>query len=403
MSWGMQALLSPVEPNASDAKAVGTGAVVGGKALRAMFFLSDLDAGGAQRTFINLLKAMPEQAIRATLVVGNARGAARDWLDPQTRVTDLHCARTRAALWRLRRLLAAERPDVLLATMVDANVVAAAAALLAPRRPKLVLRETNSHRARHDLSPFQRAAVRFAYPRADAVVALSHGVARELIADYGLDPRRVVTIHNPIDIDGWRRQAEAARRLPSPWPAGEGLKLVAAGRLIRQKGFDLLLQALAACRGEGRRARLAILGEGSERADLQARASGLGLADRVVMPGFVGDPAAWYAHADLFVLPSRWEGFGHVIVEAMACGLPVVAFDCPHGPKDILGDGEGGVLVERENVSASAETIDRLLAASEERNRLARGAQRTAERFAQPRIAADYARLIRAVAGDNWP
>ena len=136
---------------------------------------------------------------------------------------------------------------------------------------------------------------------------------------------------------------------------------------------------------------------------MNALAQELGLADRVLFAGFIADPAPYYAHGDIFVLPSRWEGFGHVIVEAMACGLPVVAFDCPYGPADILGSGEGGVLVPPEDVDALAAAIDRLLDAPAERARLAAGAGHVAERFSLARITADYARLIARVAGKSVP
>jgi glycosyltransferase involved in cell wall biosynthesis len=147
-----------------------------------------------------------------------------------------------------------------------------------------------------------------------------------------------------------------------------------------------------------------IVGEGPERPALTVLASELGLADRVLMAGFIADPAAWYAHGDLFVLPSRWEGFGHVIVEAMACGLPVVAFDCPYGPVDILGDGQGGVLIPPEDVDALARAIDDLLGAPETRNRLASQAREVADRFSQQRITLQYSQLIESVAqrGHAW-
>ena len=371
--------------------------------LRVAFFLSGLDAGGAQRTIANLVNALPPDRFAAELVVARTSGAARNWLETDRRPIDLGCAQTRGALLPLRRYIAAARPDVLFATMVDANIVAALAARLTTPRPRLILRESNPHRARGDIGRLRRLAVRWAYAQADAVVALSRGVGRELIEDYALDPARVVTIHNPVDIEAWRRGAQAAR--PAPWGSfGAGAPvLVAVGRLIRQKGFDLLLQALAKCRGAGLKARLVIVGEGPERATLNALVHELGIADRVLMTGFVADPAPYYAHGDIFVLPSRWEGFGHVMVEAMACGLPVIAFDCPYGPADILGSGEGGVLVPPEGVDALTAAIDRLLDAPAERARLASGASRVAERFSLPRIVQEYARLIERVAGKSLP
>ncbi len=372
---------------------------------RLCFFLSDLDAGGAQRTFANLVNGLPSDRFSVELVVGRSSGTALAWFETGRRVVDLGCAKTRATLGPLRRHLAKVRPDVLLATMVDANIVAALATRFLAHRPRLIVRETNSHRARTDLGRLRRAAVRWAYRRADAVVALSHGVGRELIADYGLDPARVVTIHNPVDTESWRRRGQAARGAEPPWGSygGEGPMLVAVGRLIPQKGFDLLLQALALCQGAGRKAKLAIVGEGPERARLEALAQKLGIGGRVLFAGFIPDPAGWYAHGDVFVLPSRWEGFGHVIVEALACGLPVIAFDCPHGPVDILGGGDAGLLVPAQDIGALSAAIDRVLGDPQMRARLAAAAPAVAERYSLPHIVGAYAGLIDAVAADVPP
>ena len=371
-----------------------------GGTIRVAFFLSDLDAGGAQRTIINIVNALPLGRIAPILITGRSDGGARAWLDPAYLLVYLGCARMRDTLWRLRAALLRDPPDVLMATMVDANIVASLAAGLAKRPPGLILRETNSHRARGDLGRFRRAAVAWTYPFADAIVALSRGVGEELVQDYALDPSRVVTIHNPVDIESWARRADAARKASPPWGEfGAGAPvLLGVGRLIEQKGFDLLLRALAACQKGGRRAHLVLVGEGPERARLSALADELGLSDRLLMPGFTADPAAWYAHGDLFVLPSRWEGFGHVIVEAMACGLPVISFDCPYGPADILSNDQGGILVAPNDINALAQAIDRILAAPDERESLKAAGRRSIERFALARIAAQYADLIEKVA-----
>ena len=353
-----------------------------------VFFLSDLDGGGAQRTTINLVRHWPSGRPRPTLAVARASGAGRLWLGG-VELVDLGAERLRWSLLPLRRLLGRRRPDVLFSTMVGANIVAAVSMIGLRSPPLLVARETNSHRARGDLSFLRRAAVGRVYRRtAAAVVALSEGVRLELIEDYHPQPERVVTIHNPVDIEEFVSCASAAAR---PWQ-GDGPMLVAAGRLVRQKGFDTLLRAFAAMRtGESR---LAILGEGPERVALMTLGGELGVSARLVMPGHVVNPAAWFAHSSAFVLSSRWEGFGHVLVEAMACGTPVVAFDCPHGPADIIEDGKTGFLVSPQDAHALARALDRLIGNRELAGRLRDAAQRSASRFSAPAIARTYAALF---------
>jgi glycosyltransferase involved in cell wall biosynthesis len=365
--------------------------------LKLLCFLPDLDGGGAQRTMVNLANAFVRDGQAAVLAVARGGGAAGGWLDDGVELVDLGAGRTRRAVRPLRSLVKRMRPDLLFSTMVDANIVAAAACARMPGAPRLVLRETNSHRARGDLGPIRRRLVRWAYRRADAVVALSSGVGAELVADYRLAPARVRTIHNPVATCAFAAAADRAREQAPPWGgwAGGAPVLVAAGRLTRQKGFDLLVDAVA--RLADRNARLVILGEGGERQALEERARASGLGDRLLLPGFVDDPADWYAHATLFVLSSRWEGFGHVIVEAMACGAPVVATDCPHGPRDIVTDGEDGRLVAPEDPVALAGAIGQLLADPSARHRLAAAGRQTADRFALDRIGAEYLVLMNRI------
>ncbi len=361
--------------------------------LRVLCVLPDLDRGGAARTMVNLVNAFPGCGVEPRLVVFRGNGVARSWLDEPKRLLDLGLAHTRAAILPLRSALRAWGPDLVFSTMVDANIVAAFAAAGLRPRPIMVLRETNSHRARGDLGLLRRRAVAWAYRRADRLVALSGGVGRELVADYGLEPSRVVTVHNPVDVDGFRARAAASG--PPSWSdwASGGPVLVGVGRLTRQKGYDVLVDAMA--RLERRDARLVLLAEGPDRQALEARVAARGLRDRVRMPGFVEDPAPWLAHAAAFVLPSRWEGFGHVIVEAMACGAPVIATDCPYGPADIIRPGRTGLLVPPADPSALAAAIDGLLASPDVGRALAAAALADISRFSIGHIAGQYAGLFR--------
>ena len=355
-----------------------------------LFFLSDLHVGGAQRTMINLVRHWPGDRPRPTFAVASVAGGGRSWAD-DVPLVDLGCERLRQALLPLRRLIRREGPAIVFSTMVHANIAAAASIAGLRNPPVLVARETNSHRVRDNLSRVQRAVVSRVYRRAAAVIALSEGIRRELIEDCRLEPGRVVTIHNPVDIDDFDSGAAGAGR---PWP-GEGPVVVAAGRLVRQKGFDILLHAFAAMRSHD--ARLAILGDGPEHGGLWKLAGELGVAGRLIMPGHIADPAPWFARAAAFALSSRWEGFGHVLVEAMVCGAPVAAFDCPHGPIDIIDHEETGLLLPPGDAQALTEALDRLIEDRELAGRLRDAGRVKAGRFSAPVIAGEYAALFDAL------
>lgn len=359
--------------------------------MRVLFFLSDLDGGGAQRTIVNLVNAMSERGVDATLVVARSGGAAQHWLGKHVRFVDLKAGRTRRAVPGLRKELLRLRPDVLFATMVDANIVATLAALGLRKRMRVILRETNSHRARGDIRGLRRALIGWAYRRADAVVALSSGVREELLSDYRLDADKVLTIGNPVDIEALASASAAARKNTAPTAANGEPVVIAVGRLTRQKGFDILIKAFARIK---RPARLVILGEGPDRESLLAQADAENIADRLLMPGFVAEPAAWLAHADVFVLSSRWEGFGHVIVEAMAAGVPVVATDCPYGPTDIVTNGRNGMLVKEGDPLAIAAAIEDLLDDGEKAARFKQTAAIGIAKFGVAEIVNEYIDLF---------
>lgn len=362
--------------------------------MRVLFFLSDLDGGGAQRTFVNLVNAMSQSDLEVALVVGRPGGAAQSWLRDEVVLFQLGVKRTRHAVRGLRQVVQKYQPDILVATMVDANIVATLAALGLRARTKVILRETNSHRARGDIRGLRRWLIKWAYRRADAVVSLSSGVGIELISEYRIEKKRVVTIGNPVDIHGITAKSEKFRGNTGTVKYNGVPILVAVGRLTRQKGFDLLIRAVSNVKFPFK---LVILGEGPDRDILHDIAERQGMLDRLCMPGFVEDPISWLAHADLFVLSSRWEGFGHVIVEAMAAGIPVIATNCPYGPADIIENEVNGLLVPEGDIGALVDGIEELLKNKEKARKFVETGRKNLQCFDIKVIEAQYIELFRSI------
>ena len=247
-----------------------------------------------------------------------------------------------------------ERPDAVLAM----NVLAAAAAAMAlrlARRPARVVATLHQVLKTGRL----RYRARHAYPHADAVVGVSHGVATEFGKIPGLERSRIHTIYNPVVS---ARLMEGARRpADHPWLDGcEAPLILAAGKLNDRKDFPTLLTAFARLLGR-RPARLIVLGEGRLRSGLRSLARKLRITEHVDFPGFEENPYAFFARADLFVLSSRSEALPTVLIEAMACGCPVVSTDCDFGPREILEGGRYGALVPVGDPAALSAAMARTL------------------------------------------
>jgi glycosyltransferase involved in cell wall biosynthesis len=272
-------------------------------------------------------------------------------------VIDLQAASTRASLLPLARYLRRRRPDVLVAALAHANIVAVGARWLARVDTALVI----THHLGLSTEKATFAARRWSalrawfYPRADAIVAVSKDMAVDLARSIGVPPDRVDVILNPVISPGLN--ALAASRLDHPWfAAGQPPVVIGVGRLESQKDFPTLLRAFALVRQQ-RPARLLILGEGSERPALEALVRELGLVDDVQLPGFVENPYAYLARAAVFALSSVYEGLPTVLIEALAIGTPVVSTDCQDGPREILDDGRLGRLVPVRDPAALAGAI----------------------------------------------
>ncbi len=327
-----------------------------------LFHLPHMRPGGAERVTAILAGWLVERGWRAGLVLNRAEGALLDTLHPAVAVHDLGAARTAAAVTPLLRTLMAARTDIVVGMLPYCSVSLLLARLAGATAARTVVAEHGvlSAETAESRSPrLIRALIRTTYSRSDALVAVSRGAARDMAALAGVPPSRVAVIHNPVAGDA----DTAPPRPDDPWfAAGEPPVLVAAGRLVPLKGFDTLLQAVALLRGR-LPVRLVILGEGPERNRLLALRDRLDLAAHVRLPGHVADPAGYMAAAAAVVVSSVREGFGNVLVEAMALGTPVVSTDCPHGPGELLEGGRLGPLVPVGDAAALAGAIAATLAA----------------------------------------
>lgn len=333
---------------------------------RLSLFLPSLNGGGAERVAVTLANGIAARGFAADLVLARAQGPYLADVGRDVRIVDLAAGRVIRALLPLVRYWRRERPAAMLSFMNHANVVAVLAHKLAGRPGRLVVSEhttigCEAPRAHGLQQRLVYALVPWAYRRADGVTAVSREAARDLERFAGLPAGRVQAIYNPFDLA--RIDRLAREPAPHPWlQVDDRPVIVAAGRLTEPKDFPTLLRAFAKVRRQ-RPARLLILGEGELRGELEGLARQLGLTDdEVQLPGFARNPYAYFARAALFVLSSRWEGLPGVLIEAMACGAPAVATDCPSGPREILEDGRWGPLVPVGDADALARAMLAVLA-----------------------------------------
>lgn len=380
-----------------------------GKSVMALH-LRDLEGGGIQQVMLRLVKSLIERGWGVDLVLNRFEGELKEEIPEGVRVVVLQTDALVRGRWLALRiallsgslsagwLLSAKRKDIsclpglteylqsrrplaLFAASPISNALAVWAKQLANVPTRVLVSEHSPASVRWGNKKWSKRItlsrlMGVTYPRADAIVAVSRGVGDDLATLTGLARERITTIYNPVVTPEISERSR--ERAPHPWLEAieETPVIVAAGRLgASEKNLPLLLRAFSGVRG-ARNARLVVFGEGDARARLESLAHELGIALDVDFPGFIANPYAAFARASVFVLSSDYEGLGNVLIEALACGCPVVSTDCPSGPREILDGGRYGTLVPVGNVeelaTAILRTLDAPLSADELRQR-ARG------------------------------
>lgn len=341
-------------------------------------FIPNLTGGGAEHVAVRIANKLAAQGDSVDLVLAQVKGDYLSEVNGKVKIINLNCSdgfSTIKSFPKLIRYLRNNKPSVLFSTLFRANTIAALAVKLSSVNTKLVLRHPNMlyPEGKKDLSFYsmlsKKSAI-WAAEKASLVVLTSQAMKRELLKHSSIDSSRVIIIYNPVPIK--EIQHKAKNESGHDWLDNKKIPVIlAVGRLTYQKNFDSLIKAFAELRKKYE-SRLIILGEGDERIRLEYLTKELNIHEFVSMPGFSNNPYSYMYRSDVFVLSSRWEGFPNVLVEAMACGVKVVATDCPGGAAEILEYGKYGELIDVDSTDDIVGAIDKVLSGRSQNNAVVR-------------------------------
>ena len=308
-------------------------------------FIPNLDGGGAERVFINLARIFKNNGFEVNLVVGIQKGSLTGCVD-DIDIIDLQSESVSKALFPLVRYLSKNKPDIIMSAMPHANLATIIAVTMSSAKSRIICTvHEDAFSVLQYLSGYDKfilKVMKYMYRFSHGIVTVSNGLLQSQRKFYGNSlPNKQTAIYNPIITD---QSAITQLRIPENKGTSEKpFNIITAGRLRFEKDFSTLIKAFSLL-PDKENVRLTIYGEGPEREKLNRLIKDLSLEEHVSMPGFSNDINTCFRASDLFILSSIWEGFGNVIVEAMAAGCPVIATDCRSGPREILEDGKYGYL-----------------------------------------------------------
>lgn len=363
-----------------------------------MVIIHSLRGGGSERVLINLLKGLERDKFSILLILYERVFDFSLPEDIETKILDIYTSRnpfklTKGFLQKIVKLAGLIRdykPDVIFSLLSSTNVTTIFAKLFSRRKCKLIVSEHTHPSVNLDNEVYggiTKVFVKSLYRHADTVIAVSDGIKGDLIKNFNISEGKIVVIYNPVDIEEIRRLSQ--ENVDHRWFKDKLPVVVSVGRLTKQKGYPYLIRAFSIVR-EKVSCKLLIIGEGEEKKRLINMAKEYNLERDIEFLGFQKNPFKYMRNATVFVLSSLYEGFGNVIVEAMALGLPVISTDCPSGPSEIIENGKNGLLVKVGDENDLAHAILNVLTNNNLRENLGREAKIRADFFSIERIVKNY-------------
>ena len=330
-----------------------------------LLLLPNLQAGGIQRVALNLGKGLQSKGATIHIIAAQIKGDLVKDIPEGIKLIDEPTRNIYQKIFQLIRYIRKNKPTAILTTNPKLSLIAVFSKKVSFTNTRVVISEHNDpilaaafRKKQGSFTPHPRLK-KFVYQQADAIIGISEGVANGLASSAGIARERIQVIHNPI-VDERIKQLSKEK---AKWPKTKyprGAKMLAVGRLSDQKDFATLLQSFAILL-QRLPAQLLILGEGSQRSQLEQAMRKLNIEDSVSLMGYTKNPYAYMSSADVFISSSLWEGLPTVHVEALACGCQVVSTDCPSGPSEILADGKYGKLVPVKQPEALADAVVQIL------------------------------------------
>ena len=323
-----------------------------------VFMLPSLVSGGAERVFINLLNGFNRSRFYLHLIVVDPTGPFSKLVPDDVDFHGLGYKKVSTAIPAIVAELRKINPDIILSTLDHLNLALLLVKPFIPNKTLLFLRECNLTSSNLSAG-FKNFIFRFLKRRllnyADRIICPANAIKDDLQINFGIRPDKMTTIYNPVQVD------EIRANMLHHWGENRNniYRIVSAGTLEQRKGFDLLLDAISLVVKSHHNIHLTILGDGPEKENLNKQVLSLNLSDKVTLEGYLDNPYPYFADADLYVLSSRFEGLPNVVLESLACGTPVVAFNCPGGIDEIIINESQGVIVPGEDVHALSSAIEK--------------------------------------------
>jgi glycosyltransferase involved in cell wall biosynthesis len=371
--------------------------------IKVLFFISSLSGGGAERVMVDILSHIDKSRIEPTLVLLYPcdNSPYKEYLPEDIKVVVVE-RKSDSFFSKIKQVadfiktVHKEKPRVILSMLTHNNIMAVSVRLIFRIKviacEHIILSEFIKTRGGEKILWFPVSVlVKALYRFADRVIAVSNGIRSDLIEEFNVAANKIQVIYNPVDIN---RITELSSVPPEhPFFKSDVPVVVAVGRLVWQKGFDTLLRAFNLVIQE-MDARLIVIGEGLEKESLEQMVQDFGITDKAFLIGFQRNPYQFLSGADVFVLSSNFEGLPMVILEAIACGTPVIATDCKSGPREILQDGKFGFLVPVGDERALSKAIVTLLKDRALREKFSRVARERTVDFSVDKIIKQYERVI---------